>query len=67
MSQKEIVVSIGADGNVVVEANNFKGVGCKAATEAIEIALGGNNPANKDSKPKPDYWQTVGMPQRQTY
>jgi hypothetical protein len=39
MSQKKIKVTIDPMGNTVVEAENFAGQGCEAATQAIEKAL----------------------------
>ncbi len=37
---KTITVTIDPTGEVKVEAHNFKGQGCQAATKAIEEALG---------------------------
>lgn len=57
MEQKNIEITIHPDGNAVVEANNFHGVGCKDATRAIELAIIGPR-GSADSKPKDDFWQT---------
>lgn len=56
MATKEIVVTIKRDGEVVIEANNFQGIGCKAATKEIEMVLAGGGPV--DSKPKDDFYQS---------
>lgn len=53
---KEIVVTVAADGEVVIEANGFAGVGCRAATKELEMVLAGGGPV--DSKPKPDFFQS---------
>jgi hypothetical protein len=58
---KEVVVTIARDGEVVIEANNFQGVGCKAATKDLELVLAGAGTENKDTKPKPDFYaRTTG-------
>ena len=56
MNQKNVVVTIAADGEVLIEANNFKGVGCKAATKELQkvLAAGGD----VEEKRKPDYFQS---------
>jgi len=36
MANQEIIVEIGLDGKISVEAKGYQGVGCKAATEFIE-------------------------------
>lgn len=59
--QKSITVEIYPDGSSKVEANNFAGVGCAAATKAIELALAGNDPSNRDDKKKPDFYATTGQ------
>ena len=59
MATKSITVKIYPDGSSKVEANNFAGVGCKAATEAIELALAGAG-GEKDEKKKPDFYATTG-------
>lgn len=41
MSMRSITVTISPMGNPVVEASGFNGVGCEAATKALEEALGG--------------------------
>jgi hypothetical protein len=55
---KTVVVKIAPDGHAVVEANNFKGKGCTEATAAIELALAGDDPDNRDDKKKPDFYAT---------
>jgi hypothetical protein len=65
MAHKSITVEIYPDGSSKVEANNFAGVGCAAATQAIELALAGSDPGNRDDKKKPDYFVTTGQTQTQ--
>lgn len=65
MAQKSITVEIYPDGSSKVEANNFQGVGCAEATKAIELALAGADPSNRDDKKKPDYYVTHGATQTQ--
>ena len=60
MAHKEVVITIQADGETKVEAFNFQGVGCKDATKQLEMVLAGNGSDNKDTKPKPDFYATVG-------
>lgn len=56
MNNKEVVVTIAADGEVLIEANNFLGVGCKAATKDLVAVLAGGG--SVDTKPKPDFFAT---------
>ncbi len=57
MAAKEVVVTIKADGEVVIEANNFQGVGCKAATKELEMVLAGGGSVSETKKP--DFWQSA--------
>lgn len=57
MAQKRVEITIDTDGTTKVEAFEFKGVGCKDATKQIEMALAG--PGGSDTKPKPDYYQSL--------
>ncbi len=59
--QKKVVVEIYPDGSSKVDAQNFNGVGCAKATEAIELALAGSDPGNRDDKKKPEFYQTTGV------
>lgn len=59
MAQKQVVISFFPDGSTVVDAQNFQGKGCADATQAIELALAGSDPNNRDDKKKPDYFATV--------
>ena len=57
---KAIEITVSPEGEVTVEAMGFKGKGCRAATEAIEKALGVTG--KRQHKPEftqPDY-VTVG-------
>lgn len=56
--QKSITVDIYPDGSSKVEAHNFNGVGCAKATQAIELALAGNDADNRDQRKKPDFFAT---------
>lgn len=59
IKNKRITVKILPDGSPTIEAHNFQGVGCAAATKEIEMALAGDA-GNVDQKKKGDYWQTTG-------
>ena len=48
---KTVQVTVSPEGEVLVEALGFKGKGCKAATEAIEKALG----VTGKTKTKPEF------------
>lgn len=61
--QKSITIEIYPDGSSKVDAKNFNGVGCAKATEAIELALAGNDPSNRDDKKKPDFYARTGNAQ----
>lgn len=50
---KELTINIDADGNVAVEANNFKGKTCEEATKFLVDALG----KKVDMKTKPEFFQ----------
>lgn len=49
-----ITVEVSAAGTVKIDAEGFTGTGCAAATEQIEIALGGG--ASKKRKEKPEFY-----------
>lgn len=51
ITMKSVQVTVSPEGEVVVEALGFKGKGCKAATEAIEKAVG----VSSKTTPKPEY------------
>jgi hypothetical protein len=48
-----IIVNIGADGEVKVEAQGIVGAGCQQVTRAIEQALG----STVSDRKKPEYFQ----------
>lgn len=52
MTNKEIRITFNRDGSTKIDALGFQGQGCKAATEAIEIALGGRDDSNRRTDPK---------------
>ena len=63
-NKKRVEIVIDAEGNVELEAFNFKGQGCAEATKQIEIVLGGGN-ASTDKKRKPEFsQQSTGNQQR---
>lgn len=50
---QEIIVSISPQGEVGIEANGFNGIGCTAATEQLEVVLGGGaQKRRRDYKPE---------------
>ncbi len=65
MAQKRVEITIDTDGTTKVEAFEFKGVGCKDATKQIEMALAGPG-GGADTKPKPDYFNTLSGGNTQT-
>lgn len=56
--KKQVVVTIHRDGTSSIDAQNFAGVGCTKATEAIELALAGSPVSDSDRKKKPDFYAT---------
>ena len=56
--EKYVEITIQPDGDTTIEAFNFNGVGCKDATKGLELVLAGGGDTNKDSKPKPDFYQS---------
>ena len=63
MTDKKITIDIGTDGSVTVEAHNYNGVGCKAATEAIERALA-DKEGDRTFKPEYDSTRKTTTQQR---
>lgn len=49
---KQLIIEIARDGTTKIDAQGFKGVGCAAATEQIEIAIGGASKKKKTKKPE---------------
>jgi len=58
MKQKQVIITVQPDGSTVVDADGFQGKGCAEATQAIELALAGSDPSNRDDKRKPDFYAT---------
>ncbi len=58
---RRILVRISSQGDIIVEAEGFKGKGCEAATKAIEEALGKNTGRVR----KPDFWRQSQHQQNQ--
>lgn len=54
---KQIRVIVSRDGSTRVEAENFQGQGCKAATEAIALAITGPDRDTRDDETKPEFFQ----------
>lgn len=61
-NQTSIVVLLGSDGTVEVEAVGYKGNDCIAATKFIEAALGLET---KSKKFKPDYYSSLATTAKQ--
>ena len=53
---RTIRVTVKPDGSSKVDAENFQGQGCAAATEAIAIAITGADRDRKDDDTKPEFW-----------
>lgn len=62
MNKESIVVLLGADGTVQVEAVGYKGNSCEKATAFIEQALGLET---KSKKFKPDYYSNLATTAKQ--
>lgn len=54
---KKVLIDIGLDGSVKIEAEGFNGCGCTTATEELELVLGGA--AQKKKSFKPDYYRAA--------
>lgn len=50
--QKQIVVTVDADGATTIDAVGFKGSSCVKATEQLEIVLGGGLQGKRTKKPE---------------
>lgn len=57
MSNKQVIIEIKPDGVVRIDAQNFAGVGCAAATKGLELALAGDGGTVEDRK-KDDFFAT---------
>lgn len=63
--QRKIQITIDPLGNPKVEAQNFNGVGCEAATAGIEAALaGGGGGVTRELKPE---WHNTETEQEQMH
>lgn len=67
MSMKQIVITVEADGATKIDAQNFAGQGCKSATEAIAIAIGGSDRDRSGDDTKPEFYATESQSTGQTY
>lgn len=56
MSIKQVRITIQPDGSSKVDAENFQGQGCAAATEAIALAITGSNRDRSDDDTKPEFY-----------
>lgn len=63
--QKRVVIDINPDGSTKIESHGFVGASCTLATRELELALAGNDPANRDDRKKPDFYATTGNTQTQ--
>jgi hypothetical protein len=64
--QKQIKITISPLGTPTVEALNFNGVGCEAATKPIEEALAGKSGvAHREMKP--EYYNAAEAEVKQTW
>lgn len=60
---RQVVIRVSPAGTSVVEAVGFEGCGCADATQAVEIAIGGQ--AGKKSRdPKPEFYAPAGTNQQ---
>ena len=58
---RQVVITVGNEGEVAVEARGIVGTGCKAVTEAFERALG----ATTGDTLKPEFNQRPAVNQQQ--
>jgi len=59
---EKILVSIGKDGEITIEAQGYKGKGCLKAVEKVIAALGGGK-----TTLTPDYQKAPEVQAKQTY
>jgi hypothetical protein len=57
---KTITLTVSPDGEVVIEANGYKGKACSLATKALEQAMGLPGKSTK----KPEWHQVEGVTQK---
>lgn len=50
---QQVIIKIATDGSVKIDAQGFQGKGCAAATEQLELILGGG-PGSVKKNPKPE-------------
>lgn len=62
-TNREVHINIKADGHVTIDAKNFQGNGCAAATAPLELTLGGTDASNKSDKRKPEFAMNPGARQ----
>lgn len=61
--QKEVTITVNADGTSEVKATGFVGPQCSLATKELELVLAGNA-SNVDDKKDPAYWQSFTPTQK---
>lgn len=64
MSERKITVTIDPMGNPKIEAHNFHGVGCEAATANIEKAISGSQ-GGVERVMKPEWYESEGQTQQE--
>lgn len=63
---RQIVIDIGPDGTVKIDAQGFQGGACAKATEQLELVLGGG--ARKTKKDyKPEFYNPAGTHHKLTF
>jgi hypothetical protein len=63
---KSIEITFDEIGKPTIEAKGFNGVGCKAATQSLEVLLAGAPASDSDRKPKPEMFNSSAAKQTQT-
>jgi hypothetical protein len=62
---RSIEISFDEVGKPTIEAKGFNGIGCKAATQSLEVLLAGAPASDSDRRPKPEMFNPAAATQVQ--